>query len=113
MPRAATTSDVFNAIAEPRRRQILDCLAEGEHAVNDLVDSLRMDQPQVSKHLGVLKRVGLVTVRQSGRQRLYRVDALKLRPISDWLKTYEKLWNQQLDRLESYLEQIQSEGAES
>jgi DNA-binding transcriptional ArsR family regulator len=108
MPRSATTSDVFNAVAEPRRRRILDFLTHGEQPVNAVVESLRMGQPTVSKHLGVLKQVGLVSVRGSGRQRLYRVNAEGLKPIHDWVKAYEKLWNDRLDRLEDYLQQLQS-----
>lgn len=109
MPRSATTSDVFNAVAEPRRRQILDLLVRGEQPVNAVVKSLRIGQPQVSKHLGVLKQVGLVSVRGAGRQRLYRINAEALRPIHDWVKAYERLWNERLDRLEEYLQQLQTE----
>lgn len=109
MPRSATTSDVFNAVAEPRRRQILDLLVRGEQPVNAVVESLRIGQPQVSKHLGVLKQVGLVSVRGAGRQRLYRINAEALRPIHDWVKAYERLWNERLDRLEEYLQQLQTE----
>ncbi len=111
MPRAATTADVFNAVAEPRRRRILDALARGERPVNDLVRALRIAQPQVSKHLGVLKQVGLVSVRGDGRQRLYRVNPEKLKPIHDWVKAYETLWRDRLDRLDDYLQRLQSEGA--
>ncbi len=110
MPRAATTTDVFNAVAEPLRRRILDFLARGEQPVNAVVDSLRLGQPQVSKHLGVLKQVGLVSVRGNGRQRLYRVNAEGLKPIHDWVKAYEKLWADRLDRLDDYLQRLQSEG---
>ena len=110
MPRASTTADVFNAVAEPRRRRILDFLACGEQPVNVVVESLRMSQPQVSKHLGVLKQVGLVSVRGDGRQRLYRVNAEQLKPIHDWVKAYEKLWTDRLDRLDDYLQRLQSEG---
>lgn len=112
MPRCPTTTDVFNAVAEPRRRQILDCLIHGEQPVNAVVESLRLGQPQVSKHLGVLKQVGLVSVRGSGRQRYYRLNAEALRPIHDWVKTYERIWNERLDRLEDYLQQLQSEGTD-
>ena len=107
MARAATTTDAFNAIAEPRRRQILDLLADGERSVGDLVASLPISQPQVSKHLTVLKEVGLVCSRPAGRQRMYRIQADALRPIHDWLKDYEKFWNQRLDRLDGYLDEIQ------
>jgi DNA-binding transcriptional ArsR family regulator len=110
MPRAATTTDVFNAVAEPRRRRILDFLARGEQPVNAVVESLRMGQPQVSKHLGVLKQVGLVSVRGAGRQRLYRLNAEGLKPIHDWVKAYETLWADRLDRLDDYLQRLQSEG---
>lgn len=110
MARSATTSDVFNAVAEPRRRLILNYLALGEQPVNAVVESLKMGQPTVSKHLGVLKQVGLVSVRGSGRQRLYRVNAESLKPIHDWVKTFEKLWNDRLNRLDDYLQQLQSQG---
>lgn len=107
MARAATTTDAFNAIAEPRRRHILDLLAEGEKSVGDLVVELPVSQPQVSKHLKVLKDVGLVESRTEGRQRLYRIDALALKPVHDWVKEYERLWNARLDRLDGYLQEIQ------
>ena len=107
MARAATTTDAFNAIAEPRRREILDLLVEGERSVGDLVESMPISQPQVSKHLNVLKEVGLVCSRPAGRQRMYRIQADALRPIHDWLKDYERLWNQRLDRLDGYLGEIQ------
>lgn len=107
MARAATTTDAFNAIAEPRRRHILDLLAEGERSVNDLVVELPVSQPQVSKHLKVLKDVGLVESRTEGRRRLYRMDALALKPVHDWVKEYERLWNERLDRLDGYLQEIQ------
>lgn len=107
MARAATTTDAFNAIAEPRRRHILDLLAEGERSVNDLVVELPVSQPQVSKHLKVLKDVGLVESRTEGRKRLYRMDALALKPVHDWVKEYERLWNERLDRLDGYLQEIQ------
>lgn len=107
MARAATTTDAFNAVAEPRRRQILDVLVDGERSVGDLVAQLPVSQPQVSKHLKVLKEVGLVQSRAAGRQRLYRVDPLALKPIHDWVKDYERLWNERLDRLDGYLYQVQ------
>jgi len=107
MARAATTTDAFNAIAEPRRRQILDLLTIGEMSVNELVESMPISQPQVSKHLTVLKEVGLVCSRPNGRQRMYRIQAEALRPVHDWLKDYERLWNQRLDRLDDYLDEIQ------
>src|ERR671917_2922951 len=88
MARAATTTDAFNAVAEPRRREILDLLAGGERSVNDLVERLGLAQPQVSKHLRVLREVGAVEVRESGRQRLYQINGRALRPIHDWVKAY-------------------------
>jgi len=88
MARAATTADAFNAVAEPRRREILDALAGGERAVNDLVALLGLSQPQVSKHLRVLRAVGAVDVREEGRRRLYRVHGQALKPIHDWVKNY-------------------------
>jgi DNA-binding transcriptional ArsR family regulator len=109
MARAATTADAFNAVAEPRRRQILELLAKGERPVNDVVDSLGLAQPQVSKHLAVLKQVGLVTVRGSGRQRLYKLNAEKLKPIHDWVKAFEQFWTESFDRLDEYLKELQKE----
>lgn len=106
MARAATTTDAFNAVAEPRRRDILDALAGGERAVNDLVEALGISQPQVSKHLKVLREVGLVTVREDGRHRLYRLEGLPLKPIHDWIKGYERLWNERFDRLDDVLEEM-------
>ncbi len=106
MARAATTTDAFNAVAEPRRRQILDLLAEGERPVNDLVRLLGMAQPQVSKHLRVLREVGVVEVRDEGRQRLYRLNGHALKPIHDWVKNYERLWSDRFDELENVLEEL-------
>jgi DNA-binding transcriptional ArsR family regulator len=103
MARAATTADAFNAVAEPRRRQILDALAGGERAVNDLVRELGLAQPQVSKHLRVLREVGAVEVRGDGRQRLYRVNGSALKPIHDWVKPYEQAWSERFDRLDAVL----------
>lgn len=103
MARAATTADAFNAVAEPRRRQILDLLAAGERPVNDLVALLGLAQPQVSKHLRVLRQVGLVDVRDEGRQRMYRLNGYPLKPICDWVKKYEQLWSERLDRLDEVL----------
>src|SRR5919107_4342813 len=94
MARAATTTDAFNAVAEPRRRQIIDLLADGERAVGDLVGELGLGQPQVSKHLRVLREVGLVDVRDQGRQRLYRLDARALKPIHDWVTPFQRLWEE-------------------
>ena len=100
MPRAATTSDVFNAIAEPRRRLIIEMLADtGELRVGDLVRRLRMPQPTVSKHLRVLRSVRLVSVNRRGRSRVYRLDARQLKPVHDWVKHYERFWEHQLDRI--------------
>jgi DNA-binding transcriptional ArsR family regulator len=101
--RAATTTDAFNAVAEPRRRQILDVLAAGERPVNDLVHVLGLAQPQVSKHLRVLREVGAVDVRDEGRQRLYRLNGAALKPIHDWVKTYERSWSERFDELDVVL----------
>jgi DNA-binding transcriptional ArsR family regulator len=106
MARAATTADAFNAVAEPRRRQVLDALAAGELPVNDLVTLLGLAQPQVSKHLRVLREVGLVEVRDEGRQRMYRLNSGPLKPIHDWVKTYEQSWSQRFDRLDVVLEEL-------
>ncbi len=106
MARAATTADAFNAIAEARRRQILDVLAGGERGVNDLVELLGLAQPLVSKHLRVLREVGLVEVREDGRQRLYRLNAQSLKPIHDWVSGYERLWSERLDRLDAVLAEL-------
>jgi DNA-binding transcriptional ArsR family regulator len=106
MARAATTTDAFNAVAEPRRRQILDVLAGGERPVNDLVARLGLAQPQVSKHLRVLREVGLVEVREEGRQRVYRMNGRALKPIHDWVKDYERSWAQRFDRLDVVLEEL-------
>jgi DNA-binding transcriptional ArsR family regulator len=103
MARAATTTDAFNAVAEPRRRQILDALADGERPVNDLVNELGLAQPQVSKHLRVLREVGAVDVRDEGRQRLYRLNGRALKPIHDWVKGYEALWAERFDELDVVL----------
>src|SRR5947208_960602 len=105
MPRAPATLDPFSAVAEPKRRLVLDVLAQGERPVNDLVESLRWPQPQVSKHLGVLKKVGLVSVRHVGRQRLYRLNGERLKPIHEWVKTFERFWRHQLDRIKARAEQ--------
>jgi DNA-binding transcriptional ArsR family regulator len=106
MARAATTADAFNAIAEPRRRQILDLLAAGESPVNDLVRRLGMAQPQVSKHLRVLREVGAVDVRDEGRQRLYRLNGRALKPIHDWVKDYERTWSERFDQMDVVLEEL-------
>jgi DNA-binding transcriptional ArsR family regulator len=104
MARAATTSDAFNAVAEPRRREILDHLASGEQSVNDLVIRLRIEQPSVSKHLRVLRDVGLVRVRRHGRQMLYQANADGIRPLHEWTKTFERLWSHQLTRIKQRAE---------
>ncbi len=104
MPRAATTLDPFNAVAEPKRRQVLDLLADREWPVNDLVSTLGWPQPQVSKHLGVLKQVGLVNVRRNGRQQMYTLNAGQLRPIHDWVRTFERFWTHQLQRIKAIAE---------
>lgn len=109
MARAATTTDAFNAVAEPRRRQILDALAGGERAVNDLVHDLGLAQPQVSKHLKVLRDVGLVDVREDGRRRLYRMNGDALKPIHDWVAAHERLWTERFDELEAVLEELKRE----
>lgn len=106
MARAATTTDVFNAVAEPRRRDIVDVLAGGEHAVNDLVRVLGLAQPQVSKHLRVLREVEVVDVRDDGRQRLYRLNGHALRPIYDWVKNYERMWSRRFDEIDVVLEEL-------
>jgi DNA-binding transcriptional ArsR family regulator len=104
--RAATTADAFNAVAEPRRRQILDLLAERERPVNDLVRELGLAQPQVSKHLRVLREVGAVEVRDAGRQRLYRLNARALKPIHDWVRGYERAWSERFDALDVVLDEL-------
>jgi len=106
MARAATTADAFNAIAEARRRQILDVLADGERGVTDLAESLDLAQPLVSKHLRVLREVGLVQAREQGRERVYRLNAEALKPISDWLTNYERLWTRRLDRLDAVVQEL-------
>jgi DNA-binding transcriptional ArsR family regulator len=106
MARAATTTDAFNAVAEPRRREILDLLAGGERPVNDLVRELGLAQPQVSKHLRVLREVGAVDVREEGRQRLYSLNGRALKPIHDWVKAYEQSWTERFDRLDVVLEDL-------
>jgi DNA-binding transcriptional ArsR family regulator len=108
MARAATTADAFNAVAEPRRREILDLLAGGERPVNDLVGLLGLTQPQVSKHLRVLREVGAVGVREDGRQRLYRVNGHALKPIHDWVSGYERSWAERFDELDAVLEDLKT-----
>jgi len=105
--RAATTADAFNAVAEPRRRQILDLLTGGERPVNDLVRLLGLAQPQVSKHLRVLREVGAVDVREEGRQRLYSLNGQALKPIHDWVKGYERIWTERFDELDLVLDELE------
>jgi len=106
MARLATTSDAFNAVAEPRRRQILDLLACGERPVNDIVGELRLGQPLVSRHLRVLREVGAVEVRDVGRQRIYRLNAVALKPIADWLGDFERLWSERFEALDEVLAEL-------
>ena len=109
MARAATTTDAFNAVAEPRRREILDALGGGERSVNDLVRVLGLAQPQVSKHLRVLREVGAVDVREDGRRRLYRLNGRALKPIHDWVKDYERTWSERFDQLDVVLEELRQQ----
>ena len=113
MARVATTADAFNAVAEPRRREILDALAGGERAVNDLADRLGLAQPQVSKHLRVLREVGAVLVRDQGRRRLYRLNGAALKPIHDWVSGFEQTWSERFDELDVVLDDLRrkQEGA--
>ena len=110
MARSSTTSDVFNAIGDAHRREILDALNAGEKAVGTIVTDLSMTQPQVSKHLRVLSEVGLVSCRAEGRRRLYRLEPARLRPMHEWLAKYEQAWNERLDRMDDYLKELQQEG---
>ena len=105
----SATADVFNAIAEGRRREILDALITGEKAVGTIVKDLAMPQPQVSKHLRVLSEVGLVRSRAEGRRRLYRLEPARLQPFQDWLAKYEQAWNERFDRMDDYLTQLRSQ----
>jgi DNA-binding transcriptional ArsR family regulator len=109
MARAATTTDAFNAVAEPRRRQILDLLAGGEASVNELVEQLGLAQPQVSKHLRVLREVDLVEVRDAGRRRMYRLNGRSLKPIHDWVVGYEQLWNERFEQLDVLLDELKDQ----
>src|SRR3954469_12044601 len=114
MPRAPTTADVFNAIAEPRRRQIIDLLAgRGALAVGTLVATLGLPQPAVSKHLGVLRKVGLVAVVKQGKQHVYSLEAEKLKTVHDWVRAFEGLWGHQLDRIKERAERRAREQAGS
>ena len=109
MARAATTTDAFNAIGEPRRREIIDLLAGGERPVSDLVRTLGLGQPQVSKHLRVLRDVGLVDVRDEGRQRLYRLNGRALKPVHDWVGSFERLWSDRFELLDDVLDDLKKE----
>jgi DNA-binding transcriptional ArsR family regulator len=108
MARRPTTHDPFNAVAEPKRRQVLETLGDRELSVNEIVELLGWKQPMVSKHLGVLKQVGLVSERRVGRQRLYRVNAGRLRPIFDWVTPFERFWRESFERLDEVLQELQS-----
>src|SRR5947209_12918287 len=108
MARAATTTDAFNAVAEPRRRQILDVLSAGERSVNELVEALELAQPQVSKHLRVLRAVGVVDVREDGRQRLYRLNGVSLKPIHDWVAGFARTWDERYDALDVVLSELKA-----
>jgi DNA-binding transcriptional ArsR family regulator len=108
--RSPTTSDVFNAVADRHRREVLDALLAGEKAVGEIVNDLPMSQPQVSKHLRVLSEVGLVTCRADGRRRLYRLEPERLRPLREWLAAYEHAWNARMDRVDEYLKELQQGG---
>lgn len=106
--RAATTTDAFNAVAEPRRRQILEALSDGERSVNELVEALELAQPQVSKHLRVLREVGVVDVREDGRQRLYRLNGVALKPIHDWVAGFARTWDERYDALDVVLADLKT-----
>jgi DNA-binding transcriptional ArsR family regulator len=108
MARTPTTYDPFNAVAEPKRRQVLELLGASELSVNEIVEKLGWTQPMVSKHLGVLKQVGLVSERRVGRQRMYRVNAERLKPIFDWVTPFERFWSEGFDRLDEVLEDLQN-----
>lgn len=113
MARSATTSDAFNAVAEPRRRSILTLLAGGERSVGQVADALDLRQPQASKHLRVLREVGLVSSRGEGKLRLYRLNAPALKPIHDWVSTFEQAWSERFDRLGEYLDAVATEEEKS
>jgi DNA-binding transcriptional ArsR family regulator len=112
MARTPTTADVFNAVAEASRRDLLDALGGGEATVSELVDRLGLSQPQVSKHLGVLRAVGLVSVRVDGRHRWYRVNGPALKPVHDWVRTFERTWNTRLDRLDDLVAELKAQESE-
>jgi DNA-binding transcriptional ArsR family regulator len=109
MARVRTTHDPFNAVAEPKRRQLIEALGTAELPVNELVDRLGWPQPMVSKHLAVLKKVGLVSERREGRRRLYRVNVAQLKPIYDWVSPFERFWSASYDRLDAVLEKMKKE----
>jgi DNA-binding transcriptional ArsR family regulator len=109
MARRAAATDAFHAVAEPRRRQILDVLSRGERPVNDLVQRLGVAQPLVSKHLRVLREVGLVDVRGDGRRRIYRINGPSLKPVHDWVRRYERTWSERFDRLDDVLNDLKEE----
>lgn len=113
MARLATTSDVYNAIAEPQRRSIINLLAKGELSVSDITETLELNQPQASKHLKVLKEVELVDVRKAGKQRFYSLNGDKLKPIHDWVESFAHLWTERFDRLDNYLEELQRKEVEN
>jgi DNA-binding transcriptional ArsR family regulator len=113
MARTATTADAFNAVAEASRRDLLDAIGTGEATVSELVDRLALSQPQVSKHLSVLRAVGLVLVRAEGRRRWYRVNGPALKPVHDWVDTFARTWNTQLDRLDDLLVELQDQEQDS
>jgi DNA-binding transcriptional ArsR family regulator len=110
MARLPTTTDVYNAIAEPQRRDIIDLLRKGELPVNDIAESLGMKQPQTSKHLRVLKEVGLVSVRKEGKQRLYKLNSKELKPVYEWVQSFEQLWSERFDQLDEYLTRLPHKG---
>jgi DNA-binding transcriptional ArsR family regulator len=112
MARTPTTADAFNAVSDASRRDLLDALGDGEATVGELVDRLGLRQPQVSKHLGVLRTVGLVSVRADGRHRWYRVNGPALKPVHDWVGAFERTWNTRLDRLDDVLAELQNEEME-
>ncbi len=112
MARQPTTTDAFNAVAEPQRRRILDLLASGERPVGDLVRELKLTQPQVSKHLRVLREVGAVSVRDDGRRRLYRVNGPALKPIHDWISDYARLWEDRFAVIDELLDELQTQPQE-
>lgn len=113
MARTSTTYDTFNAIAEPKRRALIEALAGKEMTVNQAVEQMGWSQPMVSKHLGVLKQVGIVSERKEGRYRVYRVNAAQLKPVKEWVIQFEQYWNNSLDHLGDYLDEIQSKGGDN